>query len=60
MEQAGYEIQKNPRSVTFKKDGIRIRDSRLGYPYTREGILYALENETGTGSAKGLRTKYRG
>ncbi len=43
MEQAGYEIQKNPRSVTFKKDGIRIRDSRLGYPYTREGILYALE-----------------
>lgn len=43
MEQAGYEIQKNPRSVTFKKDGIRVRDSRLGYPYTREGILSALE-----------------
>lgn len=43
MEQAGYEIQKNTRSITFKKDGIRVRDSHLGSPYTREGILSALE-----------------
>lgn len=45
MEQRGYEIQKNPRSVTFRKDGIRVRDSRLGYPYTREGMISTLEKQ---------------
>lgn len=45
MEHMGYEIQKNPRSITFKKDGIRVRDSRLGHPYTREGITAALDKQ---------------
>ena len=45
MEQTGYKIQKNPKSITFKKDGIRVRDSRLGYPYTREGIISSLEKQ---------------
>lgn len=45
MEQMGYEVQKNPRTVTFKKDGIRVRDSRLGYKYTKEGITLALAKQ---------------
>lgn len=45
MERMGYEVQKNPRTVTFKKDGIRVRDSRLGYQYTKEGITQALAKQ---------------
>ncbi len=45
MEQMGYEIQKNPRSITFLKDGIRVRDSRLGSRFTREGICSSLERQ---------------
>ena len=62
MEQKGYEIQYNPRSITFKKDGGRVRDSRLGHPYTRDGITAALEQkarDTGkqaqTDEASGIR-----
>ncbi len=43
MEQKGYEIQHNPRSITFKKDDGQVRDSRLGYRYTRDGITAVLE-----------------
>lgn len=45
MEQMGYEVQRNPRTVTFKKDGIRVRDSCLGYQYTKEGITLALAKQ---------------
>lgn len=45
MKELGYEIQQNPRSVTFKKGNGRVRDSRLGYPYTRNGISARLDQK---------------
>lgn len=43
MEQKGYEIQHNPKSITFKKEEGIVRDRRLGYAYTCEGICHAIE-----------------
>ena len=43
MEQKGYEIQHNPKSITFKKEEGMVRDRRLGYAYTYEGICHAIE-----------------
>ena len=43
MEQKGYEIQHNPKSITFKKEEGMVRDHRLGYAYTYEGICHAIE-----------------
>ena len=40
MEEKGYEIQHNPKSITFKKGGVMVRDRRLGYAYTYEGICH--------------------
>lgn len=45
MEGKGYMVQRNPRSVTFIKDGIRVRDSRLGHRYTYGGITDALDRQ---------------
>lgn len=45
MEQKGYEIQHNPKSITFKKDDGMVRDRRLGYPYTYEGICSTMEKK---------------
>lgn len=45
MEGKGYTIQQNPRSITFIKDGIRVRDSRLGHRYTYGGITEALDRQ---------------
>ena len=45
MQELGYEIQYNPRSVTFKKGKGRVRDSRLGYSYTRDGIQGRLDQK---------------
>lgn len=42
MEQKGYEIQHNPKSITFKKGEGMVRDRRLGYAYTYEGICHAI------------------
>lgn len=46
MEQKGYEIQHNPKSITFKKEEGMVRDRRLGYAYTYEGICHAIEKRT--------------
>lgn len=43
MEEKGYEIQHNPKSITFKKEEGMVRDRRLGYTYTYEGICHAIE-----------------
>ena len=43
MEQKGYEIQHNPKSITFKKEEGMVRDRRLGYAYTYEGICHTIE-----------------
>lgn len=45
MEQKGYEIQHNPKSITFKKEDVLVRDRRLGYAYTYEGICSSLEKK---------------
>lgn len=45
MEQKGYEIQHNPKSITFKNDKGMVRDRRLGYSYTYEGICSTLETK---------------
>ncbi len=46
MEKKGYEIQHNPKSITFKKDEGMVRDRRLGYNYTYEGICNTLEKKS--------------
>jgi hypothetical protein len=45
MQKKGYDIQKNKRSITFKKDDHQVRDLRLGYRYTAAGIQESLEKQ---------------
>lgn len=43
MQEKGYELQHNPKSITFKKGEAMVRDRRLGYAYTNEGICRSIE-----------------
>lgn len=54
MEGKGYTIQQNPRSITFIKDGIRVRDSRLGHRYTYRGVTEALDRQAREKAHRGL------
>lgn len=43
MKDMGYTVTPNSKSTTFSKDDIRVRDNRLGYEFTRQGIEDAIE-----------------